>query len=103
METADTYPALTLPGNRPYRAAGSGPFPTADDSCTGCGACSRLCPADAIPADNLKSVNREACISCMRCVSVCPVNARGVGPVTAMVTEKLKPLCATRKDNELFI
>ena len=90
-------------GNRPYRAGNTGPFPTADERCTGCGTCRNLCPADAIPADNLRSVNTEACISCMRCLSVCPTKARNIGPVEMMVTEKLKTLCATKKSNELFI
>lgn len=103
VKSTDVYEALTLPGNRPYRQGNVGPFPVADDSCNGCGTCQSLCPADAIPADNLKSVNKEACISCMRCVSVCPTKARSIGQVEAMVTEKLKSLCAVRKDNELFI
>lgn len=94
---------LALPGNRPYRQGNTGPFPVADEQCTGCGTCQALCPAGAISADNLKSVNKEACISCMRCISVCPAQARGIGPVVAMVTEKLKSLCDTRKSNELFV
>lgn len=94
---------LALPGNRPYRAGNSGPFPVADESCTGCGTCYEQCPADAIPADDFRSVNKEACISCMRCISVCPSGARGIGQVATMVTEKLKPLCTVRKNNELFI
>jgi ferredoxin len=103
VEGSDTYKPLSLPGNRPYRAGNTGPFPTADERCTDCGTCQKLCPADAIPVDNLRSVNKEACISCMRCLSVCPTKARNIGPVEIMVTEKLKTLCATRKDNELFV
>lgn len=103
LESADTYKPLSLPGNRPYRAGNTGPFPTADEQCTDCGTCQKLCPADSIPADNLRSVKKEACISCMRCLSVCPTKARNIGPVEMMVTEKLKTLCATRKGNELFV
>lgn len=103
VESTEEYKPLALPGNRPYRAGNTGPFPTANDRCTDCGACHELCPADAIPADNLRSVNKEACISCMRCLSVCPTKARNIGPVEMMVTEKLKTLCATRKGNELFV
>lgn len=103
VEGSDTYKPLALPGNRPYRAGNTGPFPTADERCTDCGTCRELCPADAIPADNLRSVNKEACISCMRCLSVCPTKARNIGQVEMMVTEKLKTLCATRKGNELFV
>lgn len=103
VEGSDTYKPLALPGNRPYRAGNTGPFPTADEQCTDCGTCQELCPTDAISADNLRSVNKEACISCMRCLSVCPTKARNIGPVEIMVTEKLKTLCATRKSNELFV
>lgn len=102
VKGTDTYKPLALPGNRPYRAGNTGPFPTADERCTGCSTCQELCPADAIPADNLRSVNKEACISCMRCISACPTKARNIGPMEIMVTEKLKTLCATRKGNELF-
>lgn len=103
VEGMDTYKPLALPGNRPYRAGNTGPYPTADEQCTDCGTCRELCPADAIPADNLRSVDKEACISCMRCLSVCPTKARNIGQVEIMVTEKLKTLCATRKGNELFV
>ena len=103
VEGTDEYKPLALPGNRPYRTGNVGPFPTADERCTGCGTCRELCPANAIPADNLRSVNKEACISCMRCLSVCPTKARNIGQVEVMVTEKLKTLCATRKGNELFV
>lgn len=103
VEGTDAYKPLSLPGNRPYRAGNTGPFPTADERCTGCGTCHELCPVDAIPADNLRSVNKEACISCMRCLSVCPTKARNIGQVEVVVTEKLKTLCATRKGNELFV
>lgn len=103
VEGSDTYKPLALPGNRPYRAGNTGPFPTADGRCTDCGTCQDLCPAAAIPADNLRSVNKEACISCMRCLSVCPTKARNIWQVEMMVTEKLKTLCTTRKGNELFV
>lgn len=102
-EGMDVYKPLALPGNRPYRASNVRPFPTADERCTGCGTCQELCPADAIPADNIRNINKDACTSCMRCLSVCPTQARNIGPVEKMVTDKLKTLCATRKGNELFV
>ncbi len=103
LGSTDTYKPLSLPGNRPYRAGNTGPFPTADERCTDCGTCRKLCPADAIPANNLRSVDKKACISCMRCISVCPTKARNIGQVEMIVTEKLKALCSTRKGNELFV
>lgn len=102
-ESADTFALLTLPGNRPYRPCNVGPFPEADWSCTGCGTCVDQCPVGAIPSDLPQSVNKNICISCMRCVTVCPMKVRGIGTLEGMITEKLKPLCTTRKSNELFI
>ena len=103
LENIAEYTPLSLPGNRPYRQGNVGPFPEAGEGCSACGVCREQCPADAIPENNLRSVNKEKCISCMRCIAVCPSKVRNVGPVEAMVTEKLKPLCSARKDNELFI
>lgn len=93
-----------IPGNRPYKKAGAGPNPKADKSCTGCGICAKSCPVGAIPADNLRSVDKSLCISCMRCVSVCPEGARSIGSVmNFLVRTALKKPCAQRKPNELFL
>lgn len=97
------FQSLSLPGNRPYRKGSTGPFPEADDNCIECGDCAALCPAGAISVDNLKGTDKNLCIGCMRCVSVCQPHARGIGPALAMLTERLKPLCSDRKQNELFI
>lgn len=46
--------------------------------CTGCGACSTICPKSCIEMShkdtihNYPIVNRDACIACGRCMSVCP-------------------------------
>lgn len=45
------FKSLTLPGNRPYKQSCTGPFPTANERCTNCGTCARLCPTDAISID----------------------------------------------------
>lgn len=36
-------------------------------------------------------------------ITFSPTGARGIGPVEAMVTERLRPLCSARKSNELFV
>ncbi|WP_287071345.1 4Fe-4S dicluster domain-containing protein [Prevotella sp. LMAG:51] len=73
------YAPLSLPGNRPYKQGCKGPYPTANDNCTGCGTCASECPAGAISPDNLRGNDNGLCIGCMRCVAVCPVQARGIG------------------------
>ena len=81
------------------------PFhPTASDLCTMCGLCAKLCPVHAIPFDAPNQTKEEQCISCMRCIQVCPSKARHLNEqMLSAVSEKMKPLFAKRKENELFL
>ena len=47
----------------------------ADDRCTGCGTCSRLCPLNNIAIKDKKPVWGKNCTHCMACISYCPVEA----------------------------
>ena len=93
-----------IPGNFPYKKPMSGPNPTADKSCKGCGKCASECPVGAIPSDDLRKVNKDLCISCMRCVTICPSQSRSIGKIMhGAIALAIKKGCAERKKNELFI
>lgn len=92
------------PGNRPYKKPGMVPQPKGRRGCNRCGICASQCPTDAIPLSDPKKVDTAKCISCMKCVSVCPTGARRIGAVmNFLATQGLKKVCATRKENELYI
>ena len=93
-----------VPGNRPYKQGGKVPQPKGRRGCNRCGVCAKQCPADAIPLSDPKTVDTAKCISCMKCVSVCPTGARSIGAVmNFLATQGLKKVCATRKENEMYI
>lgn len=97
-------PALAVPGNRPYRKAMGVPFrPTADDSCTGCGACARICPAGAIDPARPRESDKDKCIACAACIRVCPAHARAFrGPVYAAAEKGFALKCRARREPEFF-
>lgn len=103
-KAADTSTSVDVPGNRPYKKAGSAMVPKANSTCTSCGSCANSCPSKAIDVSNPRSTDKSKCIGCMRCISICPVKARGISPVMAKVAGlALKKACSVPKGNELFI
>ena len=100
----DDFTMPMVPGNRPYKKAGKVPQPKGRRGCNRCGVCAKQCPVDAIPLSDPKTVDTTKCISCMKCVSVCPTGARSIGKImNFLATQGLKKVCATRKENELYI
>ena len=100
----DDFTMPMVPGHRPYKKAGNVPHAKGRHGCNHCGVCAKHCPADAIPLSDPKTVDTRKCISCMKCVSVCPKGARRIGVVmNFLATQGLKKVCATRKENELYI
>ena len=55
------------------------------DKCIGCGACLRICPANAITGEKneVHVLNQELCIKCGACYEVCPSKADAVEKVPA--------------------
>ena len=94
-----------IPGNRPYKDGLKRPMiPEAGPGCTGCGACAKACPAQAIDREDPKKTDPEACASCMRCVLVCPSRARRL-PEAVYASSKamLEKACEGHKDCQLFL
>ncbi len=73
--------ALINPVFRTF-AASTKPF-LADDTCTGCGLCERICPRKAIVLTNSKPVwTKKHCLQCMACINRCPQRAIQYGENT---------------------
>ena len=81
-ENPEALPAPQIPGNRPYKKAGSGLIPKADRSCTGCGLCARDCPAGTIRLESGRPVWGDHCYQCLRCLHACPRQAIQYGKGT---------------------
>lgn len=93
-----------LPGSRPYKSWNGAIVPHATERCTRCGICAENCPAQAIKTADPTVVDSDSCAFCMRCVHFCPANARQIEPSTiAALTERLQPMCDSKRENELFV
>jgi ferredoxin len=45
------------------------------DTCTACGSCAEVCPAEAITIEDTAKVDGGLCNECGACVEECPVDA----------------------------
>ncbi|MEN6319806.1 MAG: 4Fe-4S binding protein [Syntrophaceae bacterium] len=63
------------------------------DACTGCGACRKICPVEAIRGDKniCHVVDRNLCIECGACGKICPAGA---------VTDSFGIVCMMVKKSE---
>lgn len=70
---------------------------TITEKCNGCGACARICPADAISGEKKKMhiIDEDLCIECGACGRICPqsavLDAEGEPCTMIKRTEWLKP------------
>ena len=72
--------SVSLPGNRPYKTPGNIPLKVMTSSaCVECNACIKVCPVNAIPADNPHVTDYDKCIHCGRCIYHCAEHARHYG------------------------
>lgn len=54
----------------------------AEESCTGCGKCEKLCPLNNIKITNKKPIWENKCTHCMACIANCPTKAIQYGKIT---------------------
>lgn len=96
---------VQVPGNPEYKIyAGSSAHPKADERCTACGTCARVCPVGAISPETPSGTDQDKCINCMRCVSVCPVNARSLPAAMLEAVERmLRENASEARQPEIFL
>ena len=85
MFDADTYSSSGKSARRRLLEAAALPaLPQvrAEDGCTGCEACTSVCPADALELRDRNLVFKPAeCVACGECVRVCPEDVLGLDEV----------------------
>ena len=95
----------SVKGHAPYRAPAPVPLkPSADRSCTRCGACAIICPTGAIDPRYPQETDKERCISCTACIAACPQHARAFrGPAYKIAKAGFVKKFSARKEPEFFL
>ncbi len=78
--------------------------------CTGCGACVKWCPAQAIIlAESVAQINKLTCIGCAECLTVCRFDAIGYNwsatyeQLQRKIVEHAWGVAAAKKDKAVYI
>ncbi len=95
---------LGVKGNHPYKEPSGIPLkPSGDSKCNACGACVKICPTQAIPAEKPRKTDKTRCISCTACIAVCPQDARAFrGLLYALAGKSFAGKNSARKEPEFF-
>lgn len=88
LTTQDTFTAVEVKGNRPYRKYYSPKdengepvkdfrliMPETSEDCTDCKTCAEVCPMGSIDYDHVSQIN-GICIKCCACIKKCPAQAK---------------------------
>lgn len=105
--SVNDIPALTVPGNHPYKTVASRgviPFLEVTEDCTQCGICVSVCPKDCIDASDNYTTDDAVCIHCCACIKVCPEQARVLkdSPIKD-IARWLSENCGKRKEPRTFL
>jgi len=94
---------INVKGNKPYKVPGKIPLhPKGNKKCNECGTCVKLCPVQAIPADNPRKTDTKKCIICSRCIVVCPQKSRHFGGLLyKLAGKKFIKTCSVRKEPDV--
>ena len=111
FESAVQVPAARLPGHLPLQARilpeNSARWfvevpQISNGSCTGCGACVKACPVEAIDAVNF-FVDETKCVRCFACVRSCYAGSREIKlKIPWLVKMNLHSAVVNKRENEVF-
>ena len=99
LVNSSSIKSIVIKGTMPKAPRATQPlWPHADNNCTNCGICKKLCPAQAI--DNPRKKAGRACVHCLRCVKNCPHKARTYGKLLAIGAKLLLAFISGGKEKQ---